>query len=114
VGLAALVVLVGCAAIFAAGGSATTAPSVAYPVKVTITDSKVHFSTLVGKRGYTAVFHITNVGKKPHRLNIGGITTKLLKPNGRSRLGANMEERGRYPYKVDNGGKGYTGFFIVT
>jgi hypothetical protein len=107
----AIAALAVAAAVPSAG--ATTAPAITVSIKVTITDTRVTFSPNAGKRGYFAYFRIRNVGKKTHRIVIGGLTSRPLKPGARAVLAANLEERGRYRYQVDGGGPRYSGYFRV-
>jgi hypothetical protein len=109
--IVAIVMLAVATAVPSAG--ATTAPAITVSIKVTITDTRVTFSPNSGRRGYFAYFRIRNVGEKTHRIVIGGLTSRPIKPGGRALLAANLEERGRYRYKVDNGGRRYSGYFRV-
>lgn len=92
---------------------ATTAPAVNVNVVVTITDAKTTFSTSVGRRGWAAHFLITNLGKQTHRIDIGGLKTPPIKPGKRSRLGALLDDRGKFTWKVDQGGPNHSGQFTV-
>jgi hypothetical protein len=38
---------------------------------------------------------------------IGGLNTPVIKPGGKSRLGAQLDERGQYTYRVDKKARGY-------
>ena len=87
----------------------TTSPGYNFRVDVTITDSGITLSRTVAKRGWLAHFRIQNNGKKTHVFDIGGL--KRTVPPGQLRsLGAYMDTRGQYKYRVD--GK-YRGSFTV-
>jgi hypothetical protein len=87
----------------------TTSPGYNFRIDVTLTDSTITLSRSVAKRGWLAHFVITNKGKKAHVFNIGGL--KRTVPAGKTgKLGAYMDTRGQYKYKVD--GK-YRGSFTV-
>jgi hypothetical protein len=113
-GLVAIIAAVGVSSAGATTAPATTAPAITVSVKVAITDTQATLSPKSAKRGYFAYFRIRNLGKKPHRIVIGGLTSRVIAPGERALLGANLEERGRYQYKVDRGGRrGYVGYFSV-
>ena len=92
---------------------ATTAPAVSVKILVTVSDNAATFSTQGGRRGWAAHFTVKNVGKKPHRFEIGGLKSKLLKPGELGRIGAYLEDRGAFEWKVDQGGPHLQGFFKV-
>ncbi len=86
---------------------ATTAPGYNFYIGVYITDHGVTLTRSVGKRGWLAHFIVHNKGKKPHRFEVGGLKTKLIAPGTKTRLGAYLDTRGQYAYKVDNKLRGY-------
>jgi hypothetical protein len=94
--------------------SATTAPNIIINVRVSVTDSAIKFSPKRARRGWGAHFIVTNTGKRPHRVDIGGLVTPVIQPGNKRRVSASLEERGRYPYRVTlNGTPRQRGFFIV-
>src|SRR3954454_19857032 len=82
---------------------ATTAPAVSVKILVTVTDKAATFSTTGGRRGWAAHFTVKNVGKKPHQFEIGGLKSKLLAPGAKATIGAYLEDRGAFAWKVDKG-----------
>ena len=50
---------------------------------------------------------ITNKGKKPHVFDIGGLKTAPIAPGKKRKLGAFLDDRGKFPYKVDRKVRGY-------
>jgi hypothetical protein len=111
--LLALALVSAVAALAVPAGLATTEPALNVTIVVKITDKNVVFSSSVVRRGWRAHFLIKNLGKKPHTIDIGGLRTKSIKPGSQAKLGAELEDRGRFPYKVDGGGPRYVGFFSV-
>jgi hypothetical protein len=101
------------AALAVPSAMATTAPAVSVQILVTVSDKAATFSTTGGRRGWAAHFTVRNVGKKPHRFEIGGLKSKLLKPGEKGKIGAYLEDRGAFEWKVDNGGPRLQGFFKV-
>jgi Cupredoxin-like domain len=94
--------------------SATTAPTIIITVRVNVTDSAIRFSQLRVRRGWGVHFVVRNGGKRPHRVDIGGLVTPVIQPGKRGRVSASLEERGRYPFRVTlNGTPRQKGFFIV-
>ena len=97
-----------------AAAPTTTAPTIQINVTVRVSDNGVIFSRYRARRGWGVHFNVTNVGKKLHRVDIGGLVTPVIKPGGKARVSANLEERGKYPYKVTLNPAGKSsGFFIV-
>jgi hypothetical protein len=97
-----------------AAAPTTTAPTIQITVQVKVSEAGVVFSRYRARRGWGVHFNIRNLGKKPHRVDIGGLVTPVIKPGGRARVSANLEERGKYPYKVTLNAAGKsTGFFVV-
>src|SRR4051812_25923879 len=78
----------------------TTQPAVQIKVNVVITDTGIRFDRLAARRGWGVHFIVKNAGKKPHKLDIGGLVTKVLKPGKSGMLLAALEERGRFAWKV--------------
>jgi hypothetical protein len=114
------VVVVGSALfVVAPGGSlATTSPAYNFPVHVVITNKSVVLDRSAAKRGWLAHFFITNKSSGTIRFEIGGLTSKPVKPGQTGKLGAYMELRGQYSYHVENPKKtplkDKGGFFEVT
>jgi hypothetical protein len=109
-----VIALAAMAASLGPSASATTQPSIIINVNVSVTDTAISFSQKRARRGWGVYFYVTNRGKKPHRVDIGGLVTPVIQPGKRARVGANLEERGRYPYRVTlNGSPRHRGFFIV-
>ena len=93
---------------------ATTAPTIQISVTVRVSDTGVIFSRYRARRGWGVHFDVRNVGRKPHRVDIGGLVSPVIKPGGKARVSAVLEERGKYPFKVTlNAGGKSSGFFIV-
>jgi hypothetical protein len=105
----------GGAAMAAPTGSVTTAPVIIITVRVNVTDTAFTMTRYRARRGWGAHFVVTNAGKKPHRLDIGGLLTPVIAPGKRARVSAGLEERGRYAVKitVNNGGPKHSGWFTV-
>jgi hypothetical protein len=106
----ALLLVVAGVLLVAPFSGATTSPGYNYKIKVSVTDKQVVMSASVAKRGWIARFVITNKGKKPHVVDIGGLKTKRLKPGAIGRLASYLEDRGQFDVKVD--GK-FRGLFTV-
>jgi hypothetical protein len=100
----------------ALGSSRTTAPGQHAFVGVTITDKSI---TVLGNsqeaRGVIATFLANNLGKKPHNFTVFGKKTKVIQPGKQARFTVTLTYRGRFPYKstLDQGKKGFAGFFTV-
>jgi hypothetical protein len=86
---------------------ATTSPGYNFTITVTVKDNDVILSRSVAKRGWRAHFVIANKGTKPHVFDIGGLKTAPIAPGKKGKLGAFLDDRGRYPYKVDRKIRGY-------
>ena len=68
-------------------------------------------SRSLAKRGWLAHFVIHNRDSKPHTFDIGGLHPKKPIPaHGTGKVGAYLDNRGQYAYKVDNKVRGY---FVV-
>jgi hypothetical protein len=90
---------------------ATTSPGYNFQINVFITDQGVTLSRSVAKRGWRAHFVIVNRSKKPHVFDVGGLKSASIAPGQKGKVGAYLDTRGQYPYKVDNKTRGY---FTVT
>ena len=90
----------------------TTAPGYNFKIKVTITKGgHATMSSLQAKRGWLLHFVVTNKDKVPHKFNIGGRGPKKAIAPGKSvKVGAYVETRGQFAYRVD--GK-VRGWFVV-
>jgi hypothetical protein len=98
--LVLMVVLVSAAtAAFMPAASATTQPSFIIDIRVTMSDSAVKLSRTQAYRGWGVNFIVRNVGKKPHKFQIGGLQTPALAPGGRFKLEVNLELRGKVVYR---------------
>jgi Cupredoxin-like domain len=86
---------------------ATTSPGYNFTITVTVKDNDVTLSRSVAKRGWRAHFVIANRGTKPHVFDIGGLKTAPIAPGQKRKLGAFLDDRGKYPYKVDRKIRGY-------
>ena len=86
--------------------SNTTSPGYNFRINVTLTDTSVVLSRSLAKRGWLAHFVITNKGAKTHVFDIGGLKRTI--PAGKTaKLGAYLDTRGQYKYKVDGKIRGY-------
>jgi hypothetical protein len=105
-------------AVVPSGSLATTSPAYNFPVHVLITNNDVILDRSAAKRGWLAHFYIKNKSTKTIRFEIGGLTSKPVKPGQTGKLGAYMELRGQYTYHVENSKKtplkDKGGFFEVT
>jgi len=88
-------------------GPATTSPGYNFTINVTVKDNAVVLSRTVAKRGWRAHFVIVNKGTKPHVFDIGGLRTAPIAPGQKRRLGAFLDDRGKFAYKVDRKIRGY-------
>jgi hypothetical protein len=86
---------------------ATTSPGYNFTITVTVKDNDVILSRSVAKRGWRAHFVIANRGTKPHVFDIGGLKTPPILPGQKRKLGAFLDDRGKFPYKVDRKIRGY-------
>jgi hypothetical protein len=91
---------------------ATTAPGYNFKINVYIhKGGQVVLSSSLAKRGWLAHFLIHNQDSKPHTFDVGGLKTKKpIPPGGLGKVGAYLDTRGQYPYKVDGKVRGY---FVV-
>jgi hypothetical protein len=135
-GLASLALMKACLLVAAAAatGVVIVAPGFARPqttnpgtyetVKVTITDSATTVRPNVSARGVTAVFIITNRGKKTHTWVIGDTTrgpgktigfSRTLKPEQQRTVVLFLDFRGRLPYYIPDASRKPTmrGAFII-
>jgi len=85
----------------------TTSPAYNFAVVVNITDKHVVLDRSVAKRGWLAHFIIHNRSKHAVRFEVGGLKSKLIQPGKTSKVGAYLEERGQYTYKVNDKVRGY-------
>lgn len=86
--------------------SGTTSPGYNFKIAVTITEKSVTLSRSLAKRGWLAHFVITNKGTKVHVFDIGGLK-RTIAPGKVGKIGAYMDTRGQFPYKVDGKTRGY-------
>lgn len=95
--------------------SGTTQPTILITVRVTVSDTATTFSRYRARRGWGVHFDVRNTGKVPHRIDIAGLVTPVLKPGQKARVSASLEERGRFPYKVTLNARGakHAGWFTV-
>jgi hypothetical protein len=91
--------------------TATTSPGYNFKIDVFVTDTGVTLSRSVAKRGWLAHFVVHNRGTKVHVFNIGGLKTKPIPPGKQGKVGAYLDVRGQYVYRVDNKTRGH---FTVT
>jgi hypothetical protein len=84
----------------------TTSPGYNFKIAVTITEKNVTLSRSIAKRGWLAHFVITNKGTKVHVFDIGGLK-RTIAPGKVGKIGAYMDTRGQFPYKVDGKTRGY-------
>lgn len=103
------------AAAVASSAFATTRPAIIINVRVNVSDNAMTFSQYRAQRGWGVHFIVRNIGKKPHKVDIGGLVTPVLLPGKRARVSASLEERGRFPFKVtvNSAGPRHTGWFTV-
>jgi opacity protein-like surface antigen len=111
-----LVAVLAVALLAASGASApakvrTTAPGynfyIGVYIKDTRTETRVSLTRSVGRRGWRAHFIVHNQGKARHRFEVGGLKTRWIQPGRKTRLGAQLDVRGQYAYKVDDKLRGY-------
>jgi hypothetical protein len=94
--------------------SATTAPSYTINVRVSLSDTGVKLNTTQAYRGWGANFIVRNVGRKPHKFEIGGLATPALAPGKKHVIEADLVLRGRVAYRDPlNPGPRSRGFFKV-
>ena len=91
---------------------ATTAPGYNFKINVFISKGgQTVLSSTLAKRGWLAHFVIHNKDTKPHTFDVGGLKTKKpIPPGGTGKVGAYLNDRGQYAYKVDGKTRGY---FVV-
>jgi hypothetical protein len=91
---------------------ATTAPGYNFRINVYIQKGgQVVMSRTLAKRGWLAHFLIHNRDTKKHVFDVGGLKTKKpIPPGGLGKVGAYLDTRGQYPYRVDGKIRGY---FVV-
>jgi hypothetical protein len=94
------------------GGSArplTTQPGYNFKIDVTITKGgQCTMTRTLARRGWRAHFIIFNNDSRPHSFDVGGRhPTTAIPPHTTVRLGASLELRGTYPFKVDGKVRGY-------
>jgi hypothetical protein len=107
----ALVLVAAAALALAAPSMSTTAPGYNFKINVVITKNSVVLSRSLAKRGWLAHFVIQNRDSKPHTFDVGGLHPKKPIPaHGTGKVGAFLDDRGQYPYKVDGKIRGY---FVV-
>lgn len=113
--LFALAVLAATLVVLVPAGTATTEPAIQINVKVTLTDTAITLSRYRARRGWAAHFIITNAGRKPHTVDIGGLVSKVIKPGGKATVSASLDERGKYPFfvKLNAAGPRHRGVFVV-
>ena len=85
----------------------TTSPAYNFVITVTITDKNVVLSAADAKRGWLAHFTIVNKSKHPAQFEVGGLKSMVIPPGGKGKVGAYLDTRGQYPYKVNNERRGY-------
>jgi hypothetical protein len=85
---------------------ATTGPAYNFEIHVTVTDGRIVLDRSVAKRGWLAHFIILNKTRKPISFDVGGLT-KVIAPGKKAKIGAFLDTRGQYKYKVDNKVRGY-------
>jgi hypothetical protein len=110
-----LLFLLAVAASAVPSATATTRPINIINIRVNVTDFALSMTQYRARRGYGVHFIVTNRGKVPHKVDIGGLVTPVLAPGKRAKVSASLEERGRFPYKVtlNSAGVKHAGWFIV-
>jgi hypothetical protein len=104
--IAAATVLLSVAAPSSLARGNTTSPGYNFRINVTLTDKSVVLSRSLAKRGWLAHFVIANKGTKTHVFDIGGLK-RTIAAGKTGKLGAYLDTRGQYPYKVDGKTRGY-------
>jgi hypothetical protein len=89
------------------GRNTTTSPGYNFRIDVYITDQGVTLTRSVARRGWLAHFVVHNHGKKPHVFDVGGLKTRAIAPGKQGKVGAFLDVRGQFAYKVDNKTRGY-------
>jgi hypothetical protein len=109
----ALIVAAATAGVLAIAAPATTAsptttsPGYNFTITVSINEQGAVLSRSVAKRGWRAHFVITNKGTKAHIFDVGGLKTAPIAPGQKRKLGAFLDDRGRFAYKIDRKIRGY-------
>jgi hypothetical protein len=85
----------------------TTAPGYNFTINVYISAKGVILDRSVAKRGWLAHFLIHNRSLKPVVFEVGGLKSKVIAPGKTGKVGAYLDTRGQYIYKVDNILRGY-------
>jgi hypothetical protein len=105
--LASVFVVAAAGSTAASAKTATTSPGYNFKIVVLITNKGVILSRSVAKRGWLAHFVIQNKSKEPHRFEVGGLKSRLIGPGKSGKVGAYLENRGQYEYKLDDKLRGY-------
>jgi hypothetical protein len=106
--------LVATIALCVPAATATTAPTLTVSIKVAMSETGVSLSQKTAYRGWAAKFVVSNVGKKRHQFEIGGLTTPVLAPGARRVLKVELALRGRVTYRDSlNPGPSSRGYFRV-
>jgi hypothetical protein len=87
--------------------SSTTAPGYNFTINVYITNKGVILDRSVAKRGWLAHFLIHNHSSKTVQFEVGGLKSKKIPPGKTGKVGAYLDDRGQFDYKVDNVLRGY-------
>lgn len=85
----------------------TTAPGYNFKINVYITAKGVTLDRSVAKRGWLAHFVVHNNTTKPVQFEVGGLKSKQIPPGKTGKVGAYLDTRGQFVYKVDNILRGY-------
>jgi hypothetical protein len=85
----------------------TTSPAYNFDIHVLITDKGVILDRSVAKRGWLAHFIVTNKSKHAVQFEVGGLKTRVIQPGKKGKVGAYLESRGQYEYKVGDKTRGY-------
>ena len=103
------------AAVFVPFAPATTAPTLTVKIHVIMSDRSVKLSQDKSYRGWYANFIVVNHGKKPHKFEIGGMTTPVLKPGKSHVIKVELALRGQVTYQdvLNPGSRASKGVFSV-
>jgi hypothetical protein len=94
--------------------NATTAPTLTVHIHVVLTDGGIIVGTKKSYRGWYANFIVVNHGTKPHKFEIGGLTTPTIAPGKRYVLKVSLDLRGSVTYTDPlNPGPHSSGVFTV-
>jgi hypothetical protein len=124
------VLLALCCPAAALAATATTAPTRAVLVKVTISDKGIntalynsdkapnaaesYFVAYYAMRGQMAYFVIHNQGKRKHNFTVLGRKTKAIPPGKTARFHLVLKQRGKFPYRSTlDKGKQFSGVLAV-